>query len=227
MIGFDCNVKLTYEKALEFKRKGFEFVIRYVGRITKAPTIDIDEQEINNILKAGLQLGIVQHCPPKPGIMPSKQLGADYGKNAAIFAKEAKYKAGCIIYLDLEDVNPAFAKKQQEIIDFCNCWYDEVEKVGYTPGVYVGFNAWLKSEELHSKLKFKHYWKSLSSVPDITTRGYEMFQKASSPVLGVQIDVNTVTGDKLGNFPVFMISEKVLTKVVTIKIYSDGSSEVI
>lgn len=224
MKGFDCNVKLSHEKALEFKKDGYEFVIRYVGRLKQA-SFDIDKKEIQDTLKAGLQLGIVQHCPGKPGIMPSKELGIEYGKNAALFSAESGYAKGCIIYLDLEDVNSSYSNKQQEIIDFCNCWYLEVEKAGYTPGVYVGFNTWLTGDELYNKLKFKHYWKSLSKVPDVTNRGYEMIQKGSGPVNDISIDVNTVTGDRLGNFPVFMVPEKVL--VNTIKVYSDGSCEIV
>ncbi len=202
MKGIDCNVKLTTKTAAAVKAAGNEFVIRYVGRLKQA-TFDIDRSEVDIILKAGLKLGIVQHCPGKPGILPSKDLGVTYGQNAAKFAKEAGYKEGCIIYLDLEDVNADYRNRKQEIIDYCNYWYDEVQKAGYTPGVYVGFNVWLTGEELYHKLKFQHYWKSLSHVPDIE-RGYEMIQSAGNPICGFSTDENVVTGDKKGNFPIFM-----------------------
>jgi hypothetical protein len=223
MNGFDCNVKLSYEKALQMKNSGYDFAIRYVGRLQQA-SFDIDKKELQDILKAGLKLAIVQHCPGKPGIMPSRELGETYGKNAAQFSREAGYKAGCIIYLDLEDVNSAYSQKQSIIIDYCNSWYEQVETAGYTPGIYVGFNTWLSSSELYNKLKFKHYWKSFSQVPDVAKRSYEMWQGQQKTVNGIQIDPNEVTGDKLGNFPIFMTPEKVL--VHTIKVYSDGSCEI-
>jgi hypothetical protein len=48
-----------------------------------------------------------------------------------------------------------------------------------------------------------------------------MVQKSSPPVNDIDIDINTVIGDNMGNAPVFMFQEKVLTH--TIKVYSDGS----
>ena len=203
MKGIDCNTKITPALAEAIKQKGYEFVIRYVGRLKQA-TFDIDKKEVDIILSAGLKLGIVQHSPGKPGLLPSKDLGTIYGSNAAGFAKGSGYKESCIIYLDLEDVNKDYSKRQQDIIDYCNAWYDQVLKAGYVPGIYVGFNTFLTGDQLYTKLKFQHYWKSLSNVPDVTKRGYEMIQTAGDPIDGMAIDVNTVTGDKLGNSPVFM-----------------------
>ena len=224
MKGIDCNCKLTAATAKIVKEAGYEFVIRYVGRLKQA-SFDIDKSETDVILKAGLKLGIVQHCPDKPGILPSKELGTEYGSNAAKFAKESGYKEGCIIYLDLEDVNSGYRNRKQEIIDYCNYWYNEVLKAGYIPGIYIGFNVWLTGEELYHKIKYKHYWKSLSKVPNIPNRGYEMIQTAGNPIAGFSIDVNTVTGDKKGNFPAFMSVDKILVK--TINVYNNGDIEVL
>lgn len=223
MRGFDTNTKLTYEKAMCLKEKGYEFAIRYVGRLSMA-SHDIDSVEIENILKAGLKLGIVQHCPPKPGIIPTTGIGKLWGKNAATFAEAAGYSKGCIIYLDLEDVNPIYKSKQQDIITFCNDWYDEVFKADYIPGIYVGFNTFLTGEQLYHKLKFQHYWKSFSKVPDVLKRGYEMVQIKGITECGIQIDTNEVTGDRLGNRPIFMGQEAPQKQVVqVITLYNDGS----
>jgi len=224
MKGFDCNVKLSYELSKKFKEDGFEFAMRYVGRLKQA-SFDIDTKEIQDILRAGLKLGIVQHCPGKPGILPSKELGTTYGKNAALFSEQSGYAKGCIVYLDLEDVNIEYKNRQQDIIDFCNYWYDEVLAAGYTPGIYIGFNTFLSGDMLYKRLKFQHYWKSFSKVPDVTTRGYEMVQLEWKTVNGIQIDTNEVTGDKLGNKPIFMAAAKTLTH--TINVYSDGTCEII
>jgi hypothetical protein len=220
MKGFDTNTKLSYEKAVEFKNDGYEFAIRYVGRLSTASN-DIDPVELKNILKAGLQLGLVQHCPPKPGIFPSAGIGSLWGKNAATFAEAAGYEKGCILYLDLEDVNPEYSKKQADIIAFCNAWYDEVHQAGYVPGIYIGFNTFLTGDQLYKSLKFQHYWKSFSKVPDVTTRGYEMVQLKWITENGIQIDTNEVTGDKLGNRPIFMKQKKSVSQTITL--FNDGT----
>lgn len=207
---------LSYEKALQMKKSGYEFAIRYVGRLKQA-SFDIDKREVDNILRAGLKLAIVQHCPGDPGIIPSREMGMEYGKNAAIFSKDAGIRSGTSVYLDLENVKSG--SKKPDIIDYCNAWYDEVVKNGYTPGIYIGYNTWLTGEELYHKLKFTHYWKSLSYVPDIPERGYEMVQKPECTVNGIWIDPDEVTGDKKGNFPVFMESE-------TVKYYKTGLTHV-
>jgi hypothetical protein len=208
MLGFDCNCKLSYELAKKFYDDGYRFVMRYVGRKVQA-SFDLDKIETDDILKSGLQLGIVQHCPGKPGILPSQSLGKEYGKNAAFFAEQAGYQKCCIIYLDLEDVNIEYKKKQDEIVAFCNAFYDEVYIAGYTPGVYVGFNTFLSSTDLYHRLAFQHYWKSFSKVPDVYKRGYEMIQKEWKTVNGIQIDTDEVVGDNLGNKPIFMKAEEI------------------
>lgn len=221
--GFDCNCKLSYDLAKKFKADGYEFAMRYVGRYTQA-SFDIDKSELDDILRAGLQIGIVQHCPGKPGILPSGSLGTEYGKNAARFAEEAGYEKGCVVYLDLEDVNIEYKKRQGDILEFCNTWYDEVLRAGYKPGIYVGFNNFLTGRELYFKLKFKTYWKSFSRVPDVYKRGYAMKQlKWLTGVNGIDIDTDEAGTDKLGDSPVFMKREKILTR--TVRLYDDGTYE--
>ena len=204
MKGFDCNTKLTYEKALQMKNSGYEFAIRYVGRLQQA-SYDIDKTEAENILRAGLKLAIVQHCL-NPGWVPTRDLGTTYGKNAALFSKQSGIELKTSVYLDLEGVKAGTSKAN--IIVFCNAWYDEVLAGGYTPGIYVGFDAFLTGDELYTKLKFQHYWKSFSAVPDVAKRGYEMIQKVETTVNGIKIDIDEATGDRLGNRPVFMGSTK-------------------
>ncbi len=221
--GFDCNVKLSYDKARELRQAGFDFAMRYVGRLKQA-SFDIDKQELQDILRAGLAVGIVQHCPGKPGILPSKELGIEYGKNAALFSEQAGYKIGCIVYLDLEDVNADYKNRQTNIIAYCNAWHDEVKKAGYLPGIYIGFNTFLTGEQLYNKLKFTQYWKSFSNVPDVAVRGYSMFQKVQEVICGITLDTDEAMPDNKGDMPVFMCPEKVPVNQITV--YSDGSVEV-
>jgi tetratricopeptide (TPR) repeat protein len=88
----------------------------------------------------------------------------------------------------------------QVVIDYCNAWFTEVEAVGFVTGVYVGANAILSGDELFWRLKTKHYWHSLSRVPDIPHRGYQMFQSAvRHPLAAVDIDRNVTMNDAFGD----------------------------
>ena len=209
MKGLDCNTKLSYLTASKFKASGFDYAIRYVGRYAMSPH-DIDNIELNNILNAGMDLGIVQHCPGKPGIIPSKEVGKIWGENAREFSKQIGYAEGKIVYLDLEDVNSDYRHKQQEIFDYCNAWYDEVAQY-YTPGIYIGFNNYMTSDQLYYDLHFRDYWESLSRVPAVTIRGYAMTQYPYGTLHGIQIDKNIITGDKLGRSPQFMKGKEIDT----------------
>jgi hypothetical protein len=200
--GFDCNTKLSKATAVKFKKDGWKFAIRYVGRNTMA-NYDIDGKELDNILSSGMDLGIVQHCPGVPGIIPTIETGKNWGANAREFAKELGYERTCILYLDLEDVNPAYKERQQDIYDYCNYWYDEVVQY-YTPGIYIGWHNYLSSMQMYENLKFMHYWKSLSNVPEPAVRGFEMTQHSGGTKFGIQIDIDYVIGDKLGGVPKFM-----------------------
>ncbi len=49
---------------------------------------------------------------------------------------------------------------------------------------YLGYNIHLSSSQLAS-LKFKHFWKSNSTVPPVAGRGYQIIQSASSVTFGL------------------------------------------
>lgn len=201
MIGFDCNTKLTPETAKAFKADGYEFVMRYVGRLVQKPH-DLNKCEADLIRAAGLKLGIVQHVwgAAKPKV--NKALGVTYGKNAAAFAKQCGYAAGCVVYLDLEDVPLKTAP--ESIIEYCNAWFDQVKAAGYQPGIYIGFNTFLTGEQLYKRLKFETYWKSMSRVPDVYRRGYAMIQDNQIKKHGILIDPDELQPDRLGDLPRLM-----------------------
>lgn len=214
MKAFDCNQILSYDDCIRMKNSGYDAAIRYVGRYQQA-SFDLFKEEVANITKSGLKLGVVQHCP-NPGWICDKALGDIYGANAVKFAQEAGYKEGCIIYLDLEGLSPLMANKKADIIAFCNAWYDQVVKV-YTPGIYVGYDTFLTGDDLYYTLKFQHYWSSFSQVPMVTKRGYEMYQKLEIVLNGIQLDPDEIPGDNLKNFPVFMEPAIANEKILKIK----------
>ena len=88
----------------------------------------------------------------------------------------------------------------EEVIRYCNAWFFEVESAGFVSGLYVGAEANLTGDELYWRLKTKHYWRSASDVPQITHRGYQMFQAlAPSPVPGISIDRDVTKDDGFGD----------------------------
>lgn len=237
-LGFDTSTPLTLDKAVELKTAGYTFAVRYVPFLQN-PAGDITTQEINDIVNAGLGLLLVQHCR-LPGWIPTGALGTQDANRAVAYLNAVGMPKGVSIYLDLEGVKVGTATG--DILAFCNNWYDIIENAGYVPGIYVGANCGLSGDALYHGLKFQHYWKSLSTVPNIPTRGYEMVQTSGKAVCGISIDEDTVTGDNLGNAPLALYKDvvipankpqsntstpgKTLLKTLTISFYSDGSYEI-
>jgi hypothetical protein len=132
---------------------------------------DLTASEALDILGAGLALLPVQHVRPD-GWAPTPDLGASNGVHAAYHAFTIGFPPGVNVWCDLEGV--ASGTPPQQVIDYCNSWYNAVAAPGYLPGLYVGANAILGGQALYQELKFSHYWKSLSIVPDVAVRSYQM-----------------------------------------------------
>lgn len=195
LLGFDTNTVVTPTTAEAFVEDGYKFCVRYVGRTTMA-SFDLTTEEANAILDSGLALMVVQHVLSW-GWSPSGSLGTEYGTNAAKFATEIGIPPGVNVWCDLEGV--AAGTSSQDVINYCNNWYDAVFKAGFAPGVYVGASCGLSSSQLYNSLKFSHYWKSGSNVPDVMTRGYQLTQfDLNSSVNGIQIDKDLTQDDELG-----------------------------
>ena len=191
LIGWDTDTKVTAAKAKEFYDKGFRFCIRYLTRSKDVENPgDITAAEAALILKAGLALSAVQHVAPA-GWTATAALGTQYGKRAASNAKQADLPGGMNLWLDLEGISNA--SSHQDVIDYCNNWFDAVEAAGYVSGLYVGDRAILTGTELFLKLKTRHYWKSGSAVPDIPHRGYQMTQYSDH-----DFDRDVTANDRLG-----------------------------
>src|SRR5205085_2113160 len=133
--------------------------------------------------------------------VPTPAKGTEYGANAAAHAKAVNLPAGTAVFVDLEGVSPSVSPA--DIIAYCNNWHAEVLAAGYTPGIYVGANCGLSSDQLYHQLKMKYYWKSGSNVPPIPHRGYCMVQTIiqNDVVEGIGIDRDVITPDAFGMTP--------------------------
>ncbi len=194
--GFDTNTVLTAQKAAAFKEAGYSFCLRYLSRGNGQQSGDLTYAEAEAILDAGLALGAVQHVM-SAGWSPTAQLGSEYGTNAAGNAASIGLPKGMNLWCDLEGIKTGTST--QAVIDYANAWYEAVVAGGYIPGIYVGANCILTGNQLYQNLKFQHYWKSLSTVPDIPNRGYQMIQGyVKDPVNGIYIDSDVTQDDHQG-----------------------------
>jgi len=194
-LGFDSNTVITSAIAQQFVAKGFKFCLRYVSRGSEPPK-DLSTAEAERILNAGLALMPVQHAHPA-GWTPSSTLGIQDGQHAASNASGVGFPAGVSVWCDLEGI--ASGTAAQIVIDYCNAWFDAVKASGYVPGLYVGSQCILDERQLF-QLKFQHYWRSLSNVPNISKRGYQMIQlfPADVPINGLKVDIDVAQDDYKG-----------------------------
>jgi hypothetical protein len=201
--GFDTDAPLTRDSAAAFQSQGFQFCIRYLSRSVPQAEGDLSASEAQDILDAGLSLMAIQHVMDA-GWVPTLELGTKFGAAAATNAQAAGFPQGVIVWLDLEGVGEGVGS--DDVIAYCNAWFDAVTAGGYVPGVYVGADCVLSGDQLFWRLKTKHYWRSGSSVPDIPHRGYQLVQRASDSdkVNGICIDRDLCMTDALGGTPIWL-----------------------
>jgi hypothetical protein len=195
-IGFDADSKLSYTTARDFYNRGFRFCLRYISLSSTEDSADLDYYEANEILAAGLALMPVQHVR-YAGWSPNGNLGTIDGENARDNAFYVGFPAHVNVWLDLEGVAPG--TPAQDVIDYCNNWYDAVSAWGFVPGLYVGYDPGLDSKQLYWNLKFQHYWHSLnSSTSPVDVRGYQMIQSQGSSIDGIAYDDDKTQHDNNG-----------------------------
>lgn len=185
LLGFDANTPIRAALAAQFVQQGFKFCIRYLSRTTQGPN-DLSVDEAGEILDSGMALMPVQHVR-KAGWTPTSSTGTQDGQAAAQNATTIGFPPGTNVWCDLEGVAPG--TNPQDVIDYANSWFDQVAAAGFLPGIYVGAGTLLTEQQL-SNLKFEHYWRSQSNVPN-THRGYQLIQLyPETTVNGIGIDFN-------------------------------------
>lgn len=190
-LGFDANIVITAPIAQQFVAQGFKFCLRYISRGAQPPG-DLSPGEAERILDAGLALMPVQHVRVA-GWKPTAALGAQDGMQAGKNAGWVGLPPGVNVWCDLEGV--AGAATTQAVVDYCNSWFDGVQGAGYLPGLYVGYRCVLDGDQLF-QLKFQHYWRSQSQVPNVTKRGYQMIQLFPEiQVNGIKVDLDVTQND--------------------------------
>ncbi|HET9364918.1 MAG TPA: DUF1906 domain-containing protein [Candidatus Angelobacter sp.] len=191
LLGFDSNTVITAAAAQNFFAQGYRFCLRYLSRGPESPS-DLSAPEAEVILQSGLALMAVQHVR-KAGWQPTGALGQQDGQDAAQNASDVGFPSGVSIWCDLEGVLSGTVA--QDVIDYCDSWFTEVANAGYVPGLYVGSSCVLNEQQLFN-LKFQHYWRSQSNVPNVGSRGYQMIQLFPEvPVNGIKVDIDVTQSD--------------------------------
>jgi hypothetical protein len=126
---------------------------------------------------------------------PTAGMGQGDGMNAAGNAAALGCPPGVNVWCDLEEVT---GSEPADVIGYCSAWFEAVAAGGFVPGLYVGSNCVLDGRQLYD-LPFQHYWKSISAVPEMPARGYQMTQTVvPGPVNGIGIDQNVTQTDGEG-----------------------------
>jgi len=208
VLGFDTDTALDKSSAASLYQAGYRFCLRYLSLQSPEAEGDLSRSEAQAILDAGLALMAVQHVDAA-GWTPSTSLGQAHGEAAAANALEVGLPIGVNVWLDLEGV--AEGCSANDVIDYCQAWYSEVVGAGFSPGLYVGASAGLNGTQLYEDLSFAHYWQSMSDVPVVATRGYQMVQSDSCTVSGIAIDPDNTQNDNLGGQVMWIVKTPLVT----------------
>jgi len=195
-MGFDVNHVLTADQALDFKNAGYNFCIRYVPRTAALAPGNLTNAEALSILAAGLALMPVQHVS-LAGWKPTTNLGTMYGNFAATWcAQTVKLPKGMNVWCDLEEV--ADGSPAQDVVSYCQAWYNAVHAAGYVPGLYVGYGTGLTPDQLYNDTSFQHYWRAYNGG-QVTTRGFQLLQKTELTLHGITFDPDVTQLDHEGD----------------------------
>lgn len=225
--GFDTNTKLNLQSAQTLKNAGYDVCFRYLS-LTQSDPNDLTTDELSNILRVGLKVGLVQHVR-YPNWIPTIEMAKQDAQNAVTQLKNLNIPSGTTVFCDIEGIK--YGTNKQDIINYINTWAEIIIQAGYEPGMYVGYNSYLTDSELYYALKVSKYWKSGSNVPTPVMRGYCIYQSTpSKTIAGIPIDEDKIQPDMKGELPKFVepisTTSKIVVKSYTINIYNDNSIEV-
>ncbi|MCC6554453.1 MAG: DUF1906 domain-containing protein [Polyangiaceae bacterium] len=192
--GIDTDEIISSAAAGALRAAGLGFCARYLALSPRDVGAALTAGEAQGILQAALALVLVQHG--RQSLLSAGQGTAD-GSFAAESAARLGAPPGMNIFCDLEGVSHF---GPQAVIDYGNAWAAAVTACGYAPGLYVGAGTGLTGDQLYHELLFEHYWRSMSRVPDIPRRGYQMLQlyPGNQEVCGVNVDIDVTQHDYKG-----------------------------
>jgi hypothetical protein len=127
----------------------------------------------------------------------SEETGRQDGQIAAANALAIGYPRNAVLECDLEGT---FSSDSQ-YVDYASGWYEMAMREGAIElAAYIGAGVPLDASALYHHLRFHRYRRSLSQVPNVMLRGYQMIQLYPDDVEllpGRKFDLNVVQSDYL------------------------------
>jgi hypothetical protein len=191
-MGFDVDMVIAPTIAKALRNAGMIFAVRYLGSLTSA--------ECDSLLGAGLAL------------MPVTFADAWNGPQTVAQLRACGILEGVTVWLDVEGLGGDPTTAAEGAKAKIRTWADEVRAAGFDPGLYVGAQALLTSQELY-ELPVDRYWHSMSRITDRNGAlaapicGWCMHQLYPTvPVAGIPVDVNFIQKDFRDRLPTWMVA---------------------
>ncbi len=191
----DTSTPLTPAVIRAIKSRGYLGVFRYGPLPGVSARNDISGQELADILKEGLQCGIVQHVR-FPGWRPADHSGVADAKIVCRYMILCGYPTGAVIYQDLEGISGTLLETEK----IANDWAGETANQHQQPGIYAGYQDPLGAQELFYIHAAKTYWTD-SGPHTVAQRGHAVKQGKEITISGVRFDVDYVAPDNFGEVP--------------------------
>lgn len=194
--GVDTIIDFTASRAKAIKAAGYDYVVRYLGRLTAF--------ERDTILEAGLALLAVNYSR-RNGWKPSERTGDLDGLASVGDAAKAGLPSGMTLWCDVEGPSGTAA----DTIAHVNAWASRVQASGYIAGMYVGYGIALTPEQMYHRLKVTAYWDSCSRNVTVAHRGFQMYQHYPGNVhVGeLIVDINHIETDAMGDTPAWLVGD--------------------
>lgn len=198
--GADMVTRLTSESAARLRAAGLDYVVRYVGGLSR--------EEMADVLGAGLGLQLVTYSRA-PGWTPSGAIGAQDGIEDLKHLAWLQVPAGMLVWIDLEGAHGTAA----DVAAWANARAYALVKEGYIAGLYVGDSCVLNAEELYALTFVTRYWRAFNSGIPEPKCGFCQFQAypPNQMLAGVQVDRDHAQPDYVGRVPMMLVSDALVS----------------
>jgi hypothetical protein len=136
----------------------------------------------------------------------SADTGRADGARVASKALAAGFPTAATLWCDQE----AGVPDQPTAVACATAWWQGATGAGAEdPGLYVGDGCGFENgAALHTHIPFRRYWRSMSQVPNVAGRGYQVLQlyPPNEVVAGVRIDQDIIQSDYEGGLPVLCVA---------------------